>query len=75
MAKIVISMDGGLIQFISADEPVEIYVVDYDVEGTETDDPYFTQLNGDDCLLFPWEPDINPGHVSNAIKTWKIAAK
>ena len=70
--KILINMDGGIIQSICADENVEIYVADHDIEGTENDHPHLTRFDGDECLLFRYDPDIDPGPVNLAAKTWSM---
>lgn len=36
-ARVVVSMDGGLIQNVSADSPVRLLLVDYDVETADED--------------------------------------
>jgi hypothetical protein len=35
MAKIVVVMEGGLLQCVLSTEPVEIAVIDYDTEGAD----------------------------------------
>ena len=37
MQRIVITMDGGLILDVSASEPVEYLVIDFDTEGADAD--------------------------------------
>lgn len=69
--KILINMDGGVIQNIYANEDVEIYVADHDIEGTENNHPHLTEFDGDECLLFRYYPDLDPGPVSLAAKTWE----
>lgn len=73
MKRIVIYMDGGVIQNVVADEPIEIYVVDYDVEGVEEDAPFFTKLSGDDCMLFPVEPEIDDHATLLVSRTYQTA--
>lgn len=71
MVKILIHVDGGLIQSISADGPVDVYVVDYDIDGVENDHPHLTKFCGDDCLLYKFDPDNGSDAVNLAEKTWK----
>lgn len=71
MVKILIHMDGGIIQGVASDEDVEIYIADYDVEGVELDHPHLTKFDGDDCLLFKFEPGIDTYQVELAKKTWE----
>lgn len=70
MARILIYMDGGIIQGIASDEPVEIYIADYDIDGVESDHPHLMKFEGDECLLFPFDPAIDAGSVNLAHKTF-----
>lgn len=73
MKRVVIFMDGGVIQNVACDEPTEIFVVDYDIEGADGGHPFLTRLNGDECMLFPIEPEVDE-HVGYLVaKTWQIA--
>ncbi len=38
MAKIVVVMEGGLVQSVLSTEPVEVAIVDYDAEGADAED-------------------------------------
>ena len=38
MPRVVITMDGGLVQEIISDQPLEVTVIDYDAEGSDPDD-------------------------------------
>lgn len=44
--RIVITMEGGLIQCVLADADVEILVIDYDTEGTTDPTAMIPQSNG-----------------------------
>jgi len=35
--KVVITLDGGIVQDILSDVPIDVIVIDYDVEGIEED--------------------------------------
>lgn len=71
MVKVLIQMDGGIIQSITSDEPIEVYVIDYDTEGVENDHPFLTSFDGDECLLGREKANIDPGLVYLAAKTWE----
>lgn len=71
MVKILIHMDGGIIQGISSDGHAEIYIIDYDIEGVDESAPNFTKFNGDECILYREDPVIDPGTVNLAKKTWE----
>jgi len=70
MVKVLIHIDGGIIRSITSDDPVDVYVIDYDTEGVENDHPFLTTFDGDECLLGREEPRIDPGLVNLALKTW-----
>lgn len=71
MTKILIHMDGGIIQSISTDGTVDVYVVDYDIDGVEDSHPYLTKFAGDECLLYKFEHDNSSDAVNLAEKTWQ----
>ena len=71
--KILIHMEGGLIQSVCSDAPVEVYVVDYDIDGVEEDHPHLTKFNGENCILFKMYADEDAVTVNLAKKTWSIA--
>lgn len=71
MKRIVIYLDGGMIEGIAADEPTEVYLVDYDTEGADEGNPFMAKLNGDDCLLFPFEPRVNEHETLLVARTWQ----
>jgi hypothetical protein len=66
MNRILIYMDGGVIQGIAAGQPVEIYIADYDIDGVDSDHPHLTEFGGNECLLFEFEPGINRNATSRA---------
>jgi hypothetical protein len=49
MPRVVIVMDGGLVQEVIADQPLEVTVIDYDAEGSDPEDlRKVPQGNGDE---------------------------
>jgi len=66
MNRILIYMDGGVIQGIAADKPVEIYIADYDIDGVDYGNLNLTEFGGNECLLFEFEPGINRNATSRA---------
>lgn len=46
--RIVITVEGGLIQKIISDTKIEVVTLDYDTEGTEEDE--ITNIDGKDCF-------------------------
>lgn len=75
MAKIFITMEGGCIQNIFSDGPVEVYIADFDVEGVERDHPLLTSFDGDECLLGTFSAEFDAHAVSLAKKTWENTGK
>jgi len=72
MTKIVIFIMDGLIHNIVTDGgPAEVFVVDYDTDGVDDDHPCLTKLDGDDCLLCPYEVGVKPDSVALVKKTWE----
>lgn len=71
MVKIVIHIEGGVIQGITSDQPAEVYVIDYDTEGVEDGHPHLTKFAGDECLLYRDDPIVNPNAVHKIKKTWE----
>lgn len=70
--KILIYMDGYTIEAVSSNGPVDIYVADFDTKNIDSDHPYLTKLDGEECLLFKLEANDAPHSVSNAEKVWEI---
>ncbi|MNP09310.1 hypothetical protein D3C76_1014120 [compost metagenome] len=67
MSKIVIVLEGGLVQNIVAEEPVEVLVIDYDAEGADEDEiTAVPQDNGGtaDAVLSLREVEVNPTEVA-----------
>ena len=62
MARVVITMDGGLIQHIMADqEDIEVMVLDFDTEGG--DDERIKEFEGNPVYVFQWVDDVDPERV------------
>lgn len=51
MQRIVITLEGGLISAITADEDIEVLVIDLDTEGTEADEVTMPVTGAPACLL------------------------
>ena len=67
MARVVITMDGGLIQHIMADqEGIEVMVLDFDTEGG--DDERIKEFEGNPVYVFQGVDDVDPERV-NEIET------
>ncbi|WP_031574345.1 MULTISPECIES: hypothetical protein [Acidithiobacillus] len=69
--KLLIHMDGGLIQGIFADEAsdVEVIVADYDVTGTQQ--TIHTDPDGDQVVLWKEEPVIGTTYAEQMFKLFE----
>lgn len=73
--RILITVEGGIIQDIFADTPVDITIKDFDTEGAD-DDQIYTDRFGNKCLINPWDisrasPELcalPPLHISESNK-------
>lgn len=62
MARVVITMDGGLIQHIMADqEGIEVMVLDFDTEGG--DNERIKEFEGNPVYVFRGVDDVDPERV------------
>jgi hypothetical protein len=62
MARVVITMEGGLIQHIMADtEDVDVMVLDFDTEGG--DDERIKEFEGNLVYLMQGVDDVDPARV------------
>jgi hypothetical protein len=62
MAKVVITMEGGLIQHIMADqEDIDVMVLDFDTEGG--DDERIKEFEGNPVYVFQGVGDVDPERV------------
>jgi hypothetical protein len=62
MARVVITMEGGLIQHIMADqEGIEVMVLDFDTEGG--DDERIREFEGNPVYVFQGVDDVDPERV------------
>lgn len=55
--RILIYVEGGVIQHIVADQPVDIFVADYDVEGADAD--MIATFFDEECLLGKFDHGVN----------------
>lgn len=62
MARVVITMEGGLIQHVMADtEDVQVFVLDFDTEGG--DDARIREFEGNPVYVFQGVDDVDPDRV------------
>jgi len=62
MARVVITMEGGLIQLVMADkEDVQVMVLDFDTEGG--DDEPIKEFEGNPVYVFQGVDDVDPARV------------
>jgi hypothetical protein len=68
MARVVITMDGGLIQHIMSDqEGIEVMVIDFDTKDLTPDEKQghenIKQFEGNEIYAFQGVDDVNPDRV------------
>lgn len=64
--KIVIEVEGGLVQDVHASFPLEYLVIDRDTDGGDT-----SQLIGDvECMLSAFPGKVNPAYVEQMFKEY-----
>lgn len=63
MKKIVITMDGGIIQNVLSEEPLEVIVVDYDTEGAEE----IVQVLGNEACAVSYPAEENPEEIQRIL--------
>jgi len=62
MARVVITMEGGLIQHVMADtEDVQVFVLDFDTEGG--DDERIREFEGNPVYVFQGVDDVDQARV------------
>jgi hypothetical protein len=62
MARVVITMEGGLIQHVMADtEDVQVFVLDFDTEGG--DDERIREFEENPVYVFQGVDDVDPKRV------------
>ena len=61
--KIVIVLEGGLVQHIVADQEMDVTVLDFDTEGI--DEKHSTEVNGDEAYVTSPHLEIDPDEVES----------
>lgn len=59
--KIVIVVEGGVVQNVMSEEPIEFVIIDYDTEGAGADE--LTEIYGAEALLASWPAEVNSNEV------------
>lgn len=67
MKRIAVTLEGGLVQSVLAEEPVEVIVVDYDVEGA-SEDEIIEIFDDEQAVLRKFEAEINPAYIDAVFK-------
>lgn len=75
--RIVIIMDGGLVQNVLTDISVDVYKIDYDTDGADLDDEDLREIpqSGEDRKVLAYasycDSEVNPKEVEELIKIIK----
>lgn len=67
MTKIVVVMDGGIVQNIIADEDVEVRLIDYDTEGADEAEELY-EVFGNEAYLAQVEVEVNRNDVKEVFE-------
>jgi len=74
--NVIVEVRGGLVEGVVADSPVNVYVVDHDIEGADTEDLHnfpVTKGQTEKVLLGDFTPvDRSKGFVGAALKALGI---
>jgi hypothetical protein len=65
MKKIVIVLEGGLVQNVVSEEPIDVIVVDYDVD---TDDDDAMNFFGNKAVIRSFHSEENPSEIERVIE-------
>jgi hypothetical protein len=60
--RVVIGMEGGLVTSVTADRPVEVLVLDYDLH--DLDEDRISVIDGEECCAGQFSADLNPDVVA-----------
>jgi hypothetical protein len=68
MARVIITMGGGLIQHVMTDtEDVQVMILDFDTEGG--DDERIMEFEGNPVYIMQGVDDVDPARVEEIAKT------
>lgn len=67
MAKVIIQLSGGAVQDVIMDEPVEVYVLDYDCESEVLPGIKSDFVDGEECINAFYSDVISPAKVEHII--------
>jgi hypothetical protein len=60
--KVLVCVEGGVVQEVWSDNPVEFYLVDYDVDGVDKVGEDLLAIDGDLANAFRWQDPCDPNH-------------
>lgn len=64
--RVTITVEGGVIQAVEADAPVDVLVVDYDSEGCSEED--IRRVGNGDALVAAWPAHVNPDNIARIFR-------
>ena len=69
--KVIITMEGGLIQNVITDTDVDVTIIDYDAEGADEEE--LRQVYGDDAYVTGPVVNVDPEEIENILQQIKGA--
>jgi hypothetical protein len=69
MKKVAIVLDGGIVQNVVSEEPLDVIVIDYDTEGTEASE--ITKMFGNDAVIGQYPSEHNPDEMNRIVEQIK----
>ncbi len=71
--KIIVFVEGGIVQTVMTDEKAEVMIVDYDVEGSDPPERLIT-LDGDEAYVYKFGVyELNPYRVEEIFALHKAS--
>ncbi len=68
--RIQIGVEGGLVTGVSSDGPVDVLILDFDIEGGTDDE--ISKINGSDCFVRNFDADIDPEYIDDCFRQVQV---
>jgi hypothetical protein len=71
MKKVAIVLDGGIVQNVVSEEPLDVIVIDYDAEGAHESE--ITKMFGNDAVIAQYPSEHNSDEMNRIVEQIKDA--
>ncbi len=68
--RIQIGVEGGLVTGVSSDGPVDVLILDFDIEGGADDE--ISTINGNECFVRNFDADIDPEYIDDCFRQVQV---